>query len=126
MDLNISGLVAALLAFYGVHSFNQYKKRNNQDDQTEWVPRLIKVATETTAQSLSEKDFYQTKKLRLIANVLLKYHWEIHELNNSSFFMISRSVSWKNTFKPIWIRKREHKEKIEELFQNFFNEFKSY
>ncbi len=40
--------------------------------------------------------------------------------------MISRSVSWKNTFKPIWIRKREHKEKIEELFQNFFNEFKSY
>lgn len=171
MDLNISGLVAALLAFYGVHSFNQYKKRNNQDDQTEWVPRLIKVATETTAQSLSEKDFYQilntlrpfvnncdenyvtfesftnhsiryckecleqqthdnksiqAKKLRLIANVLLKYHWEIHELNNSSFFMISRSVSWKNTFKPIWIRKREHKEKIEELFQNFFNEFKSY
>lgn len=59
MDLNISGLVTALLAFYGVHSFNQYKKRNNQDDQTEWVPRLIKVATETTAQSLSEKDFYQ-------------------------------------------------------------------
>ncbi len=27
MDLNISGLVAALLAFYGVHSFNQYKNR---------------------------------------------------------------------------------------------------
>ncbi|MEI3631660.1 hypothetical protein Tome1A_03355 [Lactococcus lactis subsp. lactis] len=53
MDLNISGLVAALLAFYGVHSFNQYKKRNNQDDQTEWVPRLIKVATETTAGLMS-------------------------------------------------------------------------
>lgn len=27
MDLNISGLVAALLSFYGVHSFNQYKKK---------------------------------------------------------------------------------------------------
>ncbi|MDM7519848.1 hypothetical protein QUE91_10800 [Lactococcus lactis] len=53
MDLNISGLVATLLAFYGVHSFNQYKKRNNQDDQTEWVPRLIKVATETTAGLMS-------------------------------------------------------------------------
>jgi len=86
----------------------------------------IRYCKECLEQQTHDNKSIQAKKLRLIANVLLKYHWEIHELNNSSFFMISRSVSWKNTFKPIWIRKREHKEKIEELFQNFFNEFKSY
>ncbi len=86
----------------------------------------IRYCKECLEQQTHDNKSIQAKKLRLIANVLLKYHWEIHELNNSSSFMISRSVSWKNTFKPIWIRKREHKEKIEELFQNFFNEFKSY
>ncbi len=170
-------IVVALLGFYAVHSFNQYSKRKNQDEQTEWVSRLIKVATETTEDTLTEETVCQVlsalrpfphkeadlneedtfidykdkngfdeftdisikycnkvlelntdeslkkqaKKIRLIANILLKYHWEWQDFTTSSTFDSTRKGLKK--FQLTFFRYKEYNDKCYKIFEQFKKEF---
>lgn len=167
-------IVVALLGFYAVHSFNQYSKRKNQDEQTEWVSRLIKVATETTEDTLTEETVFQVlsalrpfphkeadpsphkdykdkngfdeftdisikycnkvlelntdeslkdqaKKIRLIANILLKYHWEWQDFTTSSTFDSTRKGLKK--FQLTFFRYKEYNDKCYKIFEQFKKEF---
>lgn len=144
ITLDIGSIVTAILAFCGVYLINIYTKTHNQDSQTEWVSRLVKVATKTTGKTLNETTIYQilstlrpfpfpncdeddrgfknvtnlsidycqkwlvgktgdvrtgeAKKIRLIANILLKYHWEAQDFQSLTVWYKLTHLNYKKDY----------------------------